>query len=122
MSSWKSWYTTLIEFVVVLAWTLCFMEWLESRKRGCWIASAALAVVGLLSRELAPPMIAAAAPATVVLLAFGAPGFGRKRAIRRLVAWALSPQWRLHPAVAPKQCEIAFCGEGDIGCDERRWR
>jgi len=89
MSSWKSWYTTLIEFVVVLAWTLCFMEWLESRKRGCWIASAALAVVGLLSRELAPLIIAAAVLVTVVLPAFGAPGFGRKRAIRWLVAWGV---------------------------------
>ena len=109
ISSWKSWYTTLTEFVVVLAWTLCFMEWLETRRRGYWTASAALAVIGLLSRELAPLIIAAAVLVAVILPAFKSPGlsaeasgaaplpeadpakagFSRKRAIRRLVAWAV---------------------------------
>lgn len=84
--SWKSWYTTLTELTVVLGWAWCYLRWLETRRRtllGAWIA---LAVIGLLSRELAPLIISAGILVAQVLPEFRKPE--RRRAAGWLALWA----------------------------------
>jgi hypothetical protein len=89
ISSWKSWYTTLTEFVAVLAWVWLTLRWLERRRTRHAIASAALAVVATLSRELAPLVISAVVLAGIVLPNFKtAEKKSRRRALLWLIVWA----------------------------------
>jgi len=67
ISSWKSWYTTLIELAAVLAWALFYLDWLKSRTRGKLIGWVVCALVAVLSRELAPLVISAAILFTLIL-------------------------------------------------------
>jgi hypothetical protein len=76
IASWKSWYTTLTEFVAVLACVWFMLTWLERRKTRYAVASAAMAVVATLSRELAPLVISAVVLAGIVLPSFTAGGEG----------------------------------------------
>jgi len=88
ISSWKSWYTTLTEYVAVLACVWAALKWLEERRPRYAIAAAALAVIAVLSRELAPLVLSAVAFFTLVLPGFKTPGPARRRAAGWLVVWA----------------------------------
>jgi hypothetical protein len=89
ISSWKSWYTTVTEYVSVLACVWATLKWLEERRAGYAIAAAALAVIAVLSRELAPLVLSAVAFFTLVLPGFKTPGPGRRRAAGWLIVWAV---------------------------------
>jgi hypothetical protein len=90
IASWKSWYTTLTEFVAVLACVWLTLTWLERRRTRYAIASAVMAVVAVLSRELAPLVISAVVLAGIVLPNFkAAEEKGRRRAVMWLVVWAV---------------------------------
>lgn len=98
ISSWKSWTTTLTEYVAALACMWCYLKWLDLRRRRHLIGAAALATLAVLSRELAPLVISSVVLVTAVLPMFrarppataqaepGAPG--RKRAVGCLLLWA----------------------------------
>jgi hypothetical protein len=90
ISSWKSWYTTLTEFVAVLTCVWAALKWLEGRRARYAVAAAALALIAVLSRELAPLVLSAMALFALVLPGFKANGpERRKRAIRWLIVWAI---------------------------------
>ena len=99
ISSWKSWYTTMTEFTALLAWVYCFTKWLEFRQRRHLAGSIVLAVVALLSRELAPLIISATVFIAVLLPMFGLSDStlwsgksarpGKRRAVGYLLIWAL---------------------------------
>jgi hypothetical protein len=109
IASWKSWYTTLTEFVAVLAWVWATLRWHESRRARYAIASAALAAVAVLSRELAPLVISA-----IVLAGFVLPNFkaaeekSRRRAAMWLVVWAVVTGAVLLALPAYRNVAVAF--------------
>ena len=70
IASWKSWYTTLVEMFAVLAWAWFYLGWLERRRRRDLVLWIVFAVIGLLSRELAPLIVSASVLVTLVLPAF----------------------------------------------------
>ena len=88
--SWKSWYTTVTEYVAVLACVWATLKWLEDRRPRYAIAAAALAVIAVLSRELAPLVLSAVAFFTLVLPGFKTAGAEhRRRAVIWLIVWAV---------------------------------
>ena len=90
ISSWKSWYTTLTEYVAVLACVWAALKWREGRRPRYAIAAAALAAIAVLSRELAPLVLSAVALFALVLPGFKTPGPGRRRrAAGWLIVWAI---------------------------------
>jgi hypothetical protein len=90
LSSWKSWYTTLTEYVAVLACVCAVLRWVEERRPRYAIAAAALAAVAVLSRELAPLVLSAVALFILVLPGFEKTGpGGRRRAVSWLIVWAV---------------------------------
>ena len=90
ISSWKSWYTTLAEYVAVLACVWAALRWLEERRTRYAVTAAALAVVAVLSRELAPLVLSAVALFALVLPGFKAAGPEfRRRAVGWLIVWAV---------------------------------
>jgi hypothetical protein len=90
IASWKSWYTTLIEFVAVLACVWAVLRWLEERRPRHAIAAAVLAVIAVLSRELAPLVLSAVAFFALILPGFKTAGTERRRrAVIRLIAWGV---------------------------------
>ena len=94
VASWKSWYTTMNEFAVVMAWMLCYMRWLDRKERqdngrGALAGVIVLGVVGVLSRELAPLVFSATVLVTWVLPQFfGADPAQRRRGRVALALWA----------------------------------
>ena len=90
LSSWKSWYTTLTEYVAVLACVWALLRWLEERRPRHAIAAAALAAVAVLSRELAPLVLSTVALFILVLPGFKKPGPGQRwHAVSWLIVWAV---------------------------------
>ncbi len=90
LSSWKSWYTTLTEYVAVLACVWAVLRWLEERRPRHAVAAAALAAVAVLSRELAPLVLSAVALFILVLPGFKRPGPGQRwHAVSWLIVWAV---------------------------------
>jgi len=91
IASWKSWYTTLTEYVAVLACVWAVLKWLEERRLRYAIAAALLAATAVLSRELAPLVLSAVAFFTLVLPGFKASGpERRRRAVSWLIVWAVA--------------------------------
>ncbi len=90
LSSWKSWYTTLTEYVAVLACVWAALKWVEERRPRYAVAAAALAAIAVLSRELAPLVLSAVALFILVLPGFKRVGPGRGwRAVSWLIVWAV---------------------------------
>jgi len=89
IASWKSWYTTLTEFVAVLACIWAALAWLEDRRLRYAVAAGVLAVTAVLSRELAPLVLSAVALFMLVLPGFKKQGTEcRGRPVVWLIVWA----------------------------------
>lgn len=112
--SWKSWYTTVTEFVAVLAWAWCYIKWHRDRQTRHLVGWIALAVVGLFSRELAPLIISGAVLVTLVLPAFrySKPEGSPRRALVGLVLWACVTAGALGALPSYRKAATAMLGFG----------